>query len=229
MLSLLAVALTLGVPADTPEGVLLYDEREERAFAARVAALRKARTSFEFRDAGPDFLASALSAASGLDFVVHPALRKAAAEGALDPVTLRLERVSVLSTMGVLAETAGIRFLYKNSLFLLTTPEEARPRVSLRLYSIAHLTVRIRDFPGPEYVGLVPPGREPPGPPEPSERPASGLTEDVVVDLVRRFVLPESWEEDPRTAIEVFGTTLAVRQTPLGHRKVREFLRALRG
>jgi hypothetical protein len=222
------LAAPLFAPAGVPEGVILDDEREEREFAESVARLRRARTIFDFREADADFVARALSAASGIDFLVHPALRRAEEEGAVAPVTLRLEKVSVLSAMGVLAETTEIRFLFKHSLFLLTTPEGARPRISLRLYEIGDLTARIRDFPGPEFLGLRPPGREPPPPQEPSDRPASGLAEDEILDLVRRLVLPGSSEADPRTAIEVFGTTLAVRQTPDGHRKVREFLRALR-
>jgi hypothetical protein len=211
------------------EHVLLFDEREEAAFDRAIETLRRKRAPVQLKDADPATVASFLSLLSGLDFVVHPALKKASAEGTARPVTLELRQVSLLSAMEILAEQGILRFLFKHSVFFLTTPEDARPRVTLRLYDLGDLLFEIRDFPAPEHLGiLVPSGRTPPEPDPPAARTASGLKGDQIADLMKRSVVPESWAEDRGTSAEVWGTLLVVRQTPQGHRAVRAFLRMLR-
>ncbi len=211
-----------------PEHVLLHEEREERAFLRAIESLRRKRVPLAFKDADLAIVASFLSAVSTLDFVVHPALRKAFAEGAARPVTLEMREASLLSAMEILAEQGNFRFLYRHSVFFLTTPENARPRVSLRLYEIGDLLFEVRDFPAPENFGLLLPSGQARPEPEPVQvRSASGFKADQIVEIMKKSIVPESWTEDGRSA-EVFGTLLLVRQTPQGQRAVRAFLRMLR-
>ena len=226
---MLAVLLPLlAGPFQEPDHVLLYEEREERAFARAIETLRRRRAPVSLVDADPAVVASFLSTLSGLHFVVHPALRKAFAEGAARPVTLDLREVSLLSTMEILAEQSNWRFLFKRSVFFLTTTENARPRVSLRLYEIGDLLFEVRAFPAPEDFGLLlPSGQARREPEPPAVRTASGLKADQIVEILKKSVLPESWEQEG-TSAEVYGTLLVVRQTPQGQRGVRAFLRMLR-
>ncbi len=226
---MLAVLLPLlAGPFQEPEHVLLYEEREEKAFARAIETLRRRRAPVSLVDADPAVVASFLSTLSGLHFVVHPALRKAFADGAARPVTLDLREISLLSAMEILAEQGQWRFLYKHSAFFLTTPENAKPLVSLRLYEIGDLLFEVRDFPAPEDFGLLlPSGQARREPEPPAVRTASGFKADQIVEILKKSIVPESWTEEG-TSAEVFGTLLLVRQTPQGQRAVRSFLRMLR-
>ncbi len=227
---MLAVLLPLlAGPFQEPEHVLLYEEREERAFARAIETLRRRRAPVSLVDADPAVVASFLSTLSGIPFVVHPALRKAIADGAARPVTVDLREISLLSAMEILAERSNWRFLFKRSVFFLTTTENARPRVSLRLYEIGDLLFEVRDFPAPEDFGLLLPSGQARREPEPPVvRTASGLKAEQIVEILKKSVVPGSWSEEGISA-EVYGTLLVVRQTPWGQRGVRAFLRMLRG
>ncbi|MGH7149760.1 MAG: hypothetical protein ACREIU_03625 [Planctomycetota bacterium] len=229
-LAVIAILLPLlAGPFQEPEHVLLYEEREEKAFSRALETLRRKRAPVSFEDADPAIVASFLSTLSGLDFVVHPALRKALAEGASARVTLELREVRLLSAMEILAERGNFRFLYRHSVFFLTTPENAKPRLGLRLYEIGDLLFEVRDFPAPESFGLLLPSGQTRPEPEPVRvRTASGFRAEQIVEILKKSVLPDSWAEEGRSA-EVFGTLLVVRQTPQGQRAVRAFLRTLRG
>jgi len=105
---------------------------------------------------------------------------------------------------------------------------ESADRRETRLLDIRHLTEPISDHPleGPRSIGRLVVrseyeetylgGYEPKEDrAEPSHPPLeiSSVTPEALVDLIRRSIAQETWE-DPRNAIEARSDTLAVRQTP---------------
>ena len=108
-----------------------------------------------------------------------------------------------------------------------TTKEDARGKPVLRIYSIADLTFKLRDFPGPD-LQLKPSGsqfelmeeeiadRE-----DPFEDP------QFIIDIIQANVDPESWDQDD-VSITSTRNALIVKQSPSVHRKIARLLILLR-
>lgn len=205
--------------------VLIVEKREDLAARDRLlAAFASTRVSVHFEAATAEELVAFLHAATGkkVNFLLSAA---AAKEGAVAPVSLRLDRLAIPHLLGVLGEQAGLAFVFRDGVVFLELPEAVKPLAYLRLYDVRSAVVMVRDFPGPR-LGLRSPGEEPPIAEESEPRPLNGYDIDALADLVRRHAATGSWERDG-ISIEAMNGILLVRQTVQGHAAVRRFLAQL--
>lgn len=217
----LPVLLTPLVPAQAAEVLALQKGEDRVARDALYEKLHETRVRVSLEEAALKDLAEFLMAASGnaTNFVVWT-------KADVEPLTLRLPRSRITALMGIVQRAYDVRFVFGKSVVLIEHEDEVEEYTYLRTYDIKAATAPIKSFPGPK-LGLNAGERDDFAAIEDDEgAPASGLTADRVVDLVRTHVLPDSWDVDG-VSITQWRGVLRVRQTERGHRKVRQLLRAL--
>jgi len=166
---------------------------------------------------------------TGVNLVLAPAVQAEAGNLDLD-VTLRLTKISVRSALEIILELKNLGSVYRHGVIMITTPEDARGKPKLRIYSIGDLTVRIRDFPGPDMM-LKPSGAEDFGRifgGEEEGREHAFADPDFIQDLVTDNTGPDTWDDDG-VRISVNRRLLIVRQYPSVHREIARLLALLRG
>jgi hypothetical protein len=94
----------------------------------------------------------------------------------------------------------------------------------LRIYSVAHLLVPIRDFPARD-MNVYPSNYEPPEAEEPEVVQTYESSEELA-ELIRSFTGKDTWENEG-VAIHVFRNHIFVRTYPGVHREVARFLAML--
>jgi len=108
--------------------------------------------------------------------------------------------------------------------------EAAAPaeKTELGVYDVRDLTMAVPDFPGPDLTpdswfsagGAAPVyAPAPPGP---------RLTPTSIMDMIRRWIRPASWQPDKGTSIEERAGQLVVVQAPEVHRRIAGLLQSLR-
>ena len=97
----------------------------------------------------------------------------------------------------------------------------ARGKPVLRIYSVAHLLVPIRDFPGQD-MNVYPSNYEPPEQPEPEVVQTYDSSEQLA-ELVRTYTGEGTWE-DEGVRITVFRNHLFVHTYPAVHGEIERFL-----
>src|SRR5688572_5059888 len=208
-----ALALLLAAPAALP------GDPKPKAAPARVRPsprtkkealrfLERVRVSVDFDGVLLADAVAHIAAVADANIILGPAL---IAEGGLEnrKVTLRLKKVTARQALEFTAEGQSLGIGFVSGVLTVTTPKEARGKPVLRLHALGDLLMPLTDFPAPDLV-LRPAGAEKTEEPETSRKPAFGDVDDVI-DLVKRTVAPESWEEEG-ISITSFGEFLAVRQ-----------------
>jgi hypothetical protein len=107
---------------------------------------------------------------------------------------------------------------------VITSKKDALGKPVLRIYSVAHLLVQIRDFPARD-MNIYPSNYEPPEPPEPEVH-QTYETSDELAELVRQFTGKDTWENEG-VAIHVFRKHLFIRTYPHVHTEIARFLAEL--
>jgi hypothetical protein len=145
-------------------------------------------------------------------------------------VTLRLREVSVKTALRVIMDLKQVSAVYRHGVIFITTPEDARGKPVLKIYPIGDLTVRIRDFPGPD-IQLHPsgsiddPGRIWGG--EEEGREHAFADPDFIMDLITQNAGQDTWE-DEGVRYSVNERYLFIRQYPSVHREIDGILALLR-
>ena len=95
---------------------------------------------------------------TGVNLIISPKLR---AEPGFDEITLSLQLTGVTAkqALRLMLEFHELGLVYRSGILQVTTKEDARGKPELRIYSIADLTFKLRDFPGPD-LQLRPSGSE---------------------------------------------------------------------
>jgi hypothetical protein len=127
------------------------------------------------------------------------------------PVETEIGVGTFQSALENLAKQCGLRVVADGGRVIITVPEDSLSNFTTRRYAVADLLAGRGT------------GKEPPGDVQNSSAGAD------LVGLVRTFVMPESWKENGGPAeLRLQGTELEVHQSPVGHRKVEQFLEQLR-
>lgn len=219
--SLVLLLLAAILPAQA-SALLAIEKPQDRTGRDRVYELLAGRRiDVAFDAASPKDVARVLTAASGdrVDFVALDAVPSA------KPLTLELHRVPMTTVLDQVQRQIGVRLVYRGGVVLLADPARVHEHLSLRVFDVRTATTPLPSFPGPELalsrgddaLGAA----EVPGP----APPPSGLTADELVDLVQKYVLPESW--DHGASIVAVRGVLFVRQSEEGQRQVRDLLQRL--
>jgi len=109
----------------------------------------------------------------------------------------------------------------QGNVLIITSRKDALGKPVLRVYSVAHLLVPLRDFPGQE-MNLYPSGYERPEPPEP-EVVQTWESSEELAELIREFTGKDTWE-DEGVRISVFRHHLFIRTYPGVHAEIARFL-----
>lgn len=196
-LAVLALAAALPAAAQSPAD-------PDRAVRAR---LEDVRLDLDAQDG--DFIKAVdkLRAATELNIVIDQQASDALADET--PMGLRLSRIRAANALRWLVRARNLAFTIRDGVVLITTPEGAAGRPSLRLFDVADVLSQPRDFP------------------------ATGESEDTELtaydlrNIVGEVIEPGSWDS-PGRAISTTGTTLVVQAEPEVLDQIEHLLGALR-
>jgi len=195
---------------------------------------------------------AALSELSSLDFIEQPLVdvidywmdlheveiqidEAALADAGIEkdePVTRRLDRIAMDSTLDLVLEPLGLTWTVCDEVILVTTPEVASRHLSTRLYVIDDLVSAQRPAAGAYGGGAFDPygGAVMMGPPSGK---SPGAAADILM-AITTTIEPASWQREPAhagaTVLELGDRTmLVIRQTYRVHRDIGWMLDDLRG
>ena len=224
ILCLAVVALLFAVPsAPLRAGEGTSDLRQ------MLLNLQERKISVDLEEKPLEEVLKFFSQLTGVNLAVSPALRDDRdADDLL--VTLRLTEVSVQTALEVIMELKQVAAVYRSGVIFLTTVKDARGKPVLRIYPIGDLTVRIRDFPGPD-IQLHPSGsiddpstlfsREEEG------KEHAFADPDFIMDLITQNAGEDTWE-DEGVRYSVNDRYLFIRQYPSVHAEIAGVLALLR-
>jgi hypothetical protein len=141
-------------------------------------------------------------------------------------VTLKLRDVSMRQFAELVAKSTGTALVVRDGVLQFTTPEDARGTPVLRVISIADLTFRIRNFPGPDiqlHTGDTPNFVQEPE----TDQEHAFSDPQAIVDLVKKFTGQGTWEDED-VSISADDSKLVVKQYPKVIKEIARFLALLR-
>jgi hypothetical protein len=217
-------------------GLLVFVPLERTTAADRGMTLREQLLTLDATKVSIDFTEKPLhevlaffTSVTEVNLIVSPLLTTAKDDYDLN-VTLKLKNVSVRQVLAILIELKGLSSVYRHGVIMITTPKDARGKPYLRIYSIGDLTMKIRDFPGPDMM-LRPAGSE-------GMEGMFGMVEEgkehafadpeFIQDLVQDNCGEDTWEDD-KVAISVTERYMVVRTYGPVHKEITRLLMLLRG
>ncbi|MCE9637521.1 MAG: hypothetical protein K8T90_17610 [Planctomycetes bacterium] len=206
-------------PAPSAQSIIAPRSLDE---ALRV--LERRRADIDFREMAMDDVVSFVAKVGRVNAIVSPEFRLKA-QGGLPVVTLKLTDVNLRQVADLIAKTTGSKLILRDGVLQFTTPEDARGKPLLRIFTIAELTFPIRNFPAPDirlHTGGVRFVQE-----EESERESPFGDPDHIVELLKKFTGEGTWDDDD-VSISADKGKLVVRQYPAVLKEIAAFLAVLR-
>ena len=219
MRSLTLVALLLVAPAlagpDAP--------RKKARSIANILTTRK--ISVDFKKATLDQFVKFIRTATGINIVVKKArIEKDGGDVDAIEIALEVKNVKVIDALKLALQGHELGLKVKGNILYITSKKDALGKPVLRIYSVAHLLVPLRDFPARD-MNVYPSNYEPPEAEEPEIVQTYESSEELA-ELVRSFTGKDTWE-DEGIAIHVFRKHLFIRTYPRVHREVARLLAML--
>lgn len=211
-------------PATPPVAAAPSSVIAPRSLGEALRMLERRRADIDFREMAMDDVVSFLSKVGRVNAIVAPEFRLKAA-GPLPSVTLKLTNVNLRQVADLVAKTTGAALVLRDGVLQFTTPEDARGKPILRVFTIAELTFAIRNFPGPDirlHTGGVRYVQE-----EETDRASPFDDPDQVVELLKKFTGEGTWD-DADVSISADKNKLVVRQYPAVLKEIAAFLAVLR-
>jgi len=180
------------------------------------------RLTVKFEKATLDQFVDRLRAATGINIFVHRTrMAKDGVDADAIEIDLDVHDVTAADLLKLAFAGVDVGFRIEKNILIVTSKKDARGKPVLRVYSVAHLLVPIRDFPAPD-MNIYPSNYEPPEPPEP-EVVQTYESSEQLAELVRTFTGEGTWE-DEGVRITVFRNHLFVRTYPSVHAQIQSFL-----
>jgi hypothetical protein len=195
-----------------------------RTLEHALLLLQRRRVDVDFKDLPLDEVVAFVGKIARVNTMVS-AQFQAKAAGSLPLLTLRLRNVTLRQLAETVAKTTGSRMVLRDGILQFTTPEDARGTPVLRVFSIADLTFRIRNFPGPDirlHTGDVRYVQE-----EETDQATPFDDPQTVVDLLRKFTGEGTWD-DEEVSISADDRRIVVKQYPEVLREISRFLAVMR-
>lgn len=161
---------------------------------------------------------------AGFNVIVSPVLSAKGLDG-IAPLTMTLNDVSLRQVAELVAQFSATKFKFEGGILEFTTPEDARGKPVLRIYAIGDVTMKLRNFPGPD-VNLRPSGSDFEDEPE-SEVDNAWSDPQKVIDLIQKTCSEATWA-DKDVSISADEHKLVVKQYPDVHREIVRLLWMLR-
>lgn len=191
---------------------------------AALLRLSRSRVDVDLREATLADAADFLARVARMNVILSPALRAKGAD-ALPRIDLRLTKVTLRQFAELLAKTTDTKLVLRDGILQFTTPEDARGKPVLRIHVLADLTLRIRNFPGPD-IHLHPSGVEFEDEKE-SEVESAFDDPEEIVETVRKLTGEGTWDDED-VSISADERKLVVRQYPEVQREIARLLALLR-
>jgi len=210
------------VPLDT--------EAEEHAKDPTEAAIQQALDSTRIEprfDDQVEAISENLAAYTKVNFVVSRAVREDVDE---DTKTIHMaynRPMPVSQILSIIEDLTGnqVKFVIRNGVVNVLTPEEAQGNQVLIQYEVRDIVRKVQDFQGTE-VNLTPSGGIEAQEEPPSEKEATIMTEDELLAAIQENIEPDSWGDQSTATIE--NGTLIVYHRPDVQDRVRQLLNDLR-
>lgn len=228
MKTMLTVAILglLALPALAQEGGNETDPRKQEV----LNKLNTMRVTVDFTNTTLEEAVGYLRDFTSLNIIVDAEVYKNQSEDQLK-VTLKAKDLLLKSVLKLMLTSRELTAMYKEGVVLIVPKGKIDKAVTLQLYDVRDLLVKIQDFPGPK-VELVSPSKGGGGPLTGAtfslEEPRSTLTEEFVTEMVKQNTGDKSWDENPNASINLTNGVLVVSQSKRVHEEIKRFINLLR-
>jgi len=206
------------------------DDFENQSVLARLDEVRFAPQFVgEDGEGAPlEDVAAFLQTLTGINFVISTAVREDLGEEET-MINLQLPEYSVQKILDIISETnESLKWKVQDGVVKFVTAEEMVGGQELVMYEVRDLIRPIKDFPGAE-INIEPSGGISYPDEEVEEREAGVVTGDLLDELIRNNIAPESWDADPANSLAINENgVMVVNQTPAVHDKISKLLADLR-
>jgi Flp pilus assembly secretin CpaC len=196
---------------------------EEKAIHEKLSTTR---LEHRFAEAPVEEWAAYYGRVTGVNFVATQPVRELDAETttlknfSLPPTT------SVAQALDVIGRVTGVRWIVRNGVVMLVTPENARGRAYMVPYEVRDIVQGVPNRPGRELKLRAPTDEELPFEEEDTEIPPTIVDETRLTELIKANIDTETW--DATATINPNRGVLIVRAPAETHRKIERFLADLR-
>jgi hypothetical protein len=211
-------------PAETPGRTPETPRREEI-----VSKLNNVKISLELSEAPLAEALDFIRSFSGIDFFIDPKVKEKLSEDQLK-VTLKVNDLPLKSALKLMLGGKNLTCVYREGVLVVVPKEEADKDLSLRIYDVRDLLMKVEDHAGP-VIELKPPSAGAAGLAGAQfiiEDPKVVLTQEFIVDMVKRNCGSESWASNPNATVTLDGGLLMVNQSPRVHAEILRLLWMLR-
>lgn len=167
---------------------------------------------------------------SGLNIVLDAEVHQKLTEDQLK-VTLKVKDLLLKSILKLMLSPRDLTATFREGVLLILPKGKADRSVTLQMYDVRDLLLKVQDFPGPR-VELVAPsgaGQTPlTGASFVLEEPRSTITEDFLTEMVKANTGDRSWDENPNVSIALANGILVVSQSRRVHGEIRRLIEKLR-
>jgi len=161
---------------------------------------------------------------TGLNLVILP---KAMEKDGEAPIRLKVKELSVKSVLKLLLNNRGLTATYRDGALVILPKEELTIDVTMRIFDVRALQVKIQDFAGPK-VELVAKGSKPDlGAVFILEEPKNPIPDDFLETMIKTNTGNGSWESNPRASMVLSNGSLVVSQSPTVLREIENLLNLL--
>lgn len=212
------------------------EDKEKQAVAALLARpapkdlddamrrLARLRVNVQFKETSFTDAVEHVRQLAGFNVIVSPVLQNKGVDG-IRPLTMSLRDVTLKQVVDLVAQLSGTKLKYSDGILQFTTPQDARGKPVLKIYSIGDVTMPLRNFPGPD-LNLRPSNSDFEDEPE-SEVPSAWSSSDKIVEMIQKLCGEETWT-DADVSISADQNKLIVRQYPEVHREIARLIMLLR-
>ncbi len=193
-----------------------------------VSKLNNLKITLEFTDTPlPDAL-DFIRSFSGIDFVIDVKVRERFAD---DPIkiSLKVKDIPLKSALKLMLGSKNLGAVYRDGVLLIVLKEDIDKEVYLKIYDVRDLLLKIQDHPGP-ILELKNPGQTTgiAGATFTLEDDKKVLTEDFIVEIIRKNCGGTTWDENANASITLNNGLLMVVQSRRVHAEVQRMIGLLR-
>jgi type II secretory pathway component GspD/PulD (secretin) len=225
MKTILAMAV-LGLAASP---ALAQESNEVDPRKAEVLSkLNTMRVTVDFKDNTLDEALGFLRDFSGLNLVVDAEVAQKSPDL---KITLRVKDLLLKSCLKLMLSAPNLTATYRDGVVLVVPKDKVDKAVSLQIYDVRDLLVKIQDFVGPR-VELVSPQAGGAGPLTGAtftlDEPKSVITEDFITEMIKTNTGDKTWDENPNASINLTNGVLIVSQSKRVHEEIKRLINLLR-
>ena len=146
-------------------------------------------------------------------------------------VTLRVKDLLLKSVLKLMLNARELTAMYKEGVLLIVPKSKVDKAVTLQLYDVRDLLVKLQDFAGPK-VELSSPQKGTSSPLVGGvftlEEPHAVLTEEFITEMVKQNTGDRTWDENPNATLSLSNGILVVSQSKRVHQEIKHFIDLLR-